>query len=118
MSFCPNFSAHLIEKRVIVIYTKRWDLIADNAVHPIHLKQKSKKSRKKRIATAIYEYQVDHDGEWGVLSLNFESKTAEIVKLADWDTIKSNKYAKAAASYLLHCKNENLPKDIIIPFEN
>lgn len=34
---------------------------------------------------------------------------AEIIRLADWDTIKSNKYAKAAISYLLYCKNENLP---------
>lgn len=92
-------------------------LIADNAVHPIHLKPKSKKSRKKRIVTTIYEYQADQDDEWGELSLNFESKTAQIVKLADWDTIKSNKYAKVAISYLLHCKNEGLPKDIVIPFE-
>ena len=92
-------------------------LIADDAVHPIHLKQKSKKSWKKKIATAIYEYQVDHDGEWGELFLDFETKTAKIIKLADWDTIKSNKYAKAAISYLLHCKNEDLPKDTVIPFE-
>lgn len=53
----------------------------------------------------------------GELSLNFEAKTAEIIRLADWDTIKSNKYAKAAISYLLYCKNENCPKDIVIPFE-
>ena len=92
-------------------------MIADNAVHPIHLKLKSKKSRKKKIATAIYEYRVDHDGEWGELALDLETKTTEIVKLADWDTIKSHKYAKAAIFYLLHCKNEDLPKDTIIPFE-
>lgn len=92
-------------------------LIADDAVHPIHLKQKSKKSWKKKIATATYEYQVDHDGEWGELFLDFETKTAKIIKLADWDTIKSNKYANAAISYLLHCKNEDLPKDTVIPFE-
>lgn len=53
----------------------------------------------------------------GELALDFETKTTEIVKLADWDTIKSHKYAKAAISYLLHCKNEDLPKDIVIPFE-
>lgn len=82
------------------------------------MKLKSKKSRKKKITTAIYEYQVDHDGEWGELALDFDAKTAEIVKLADWDTIKSNKYAKAAIIYLLHCKNEDLSKDIVIPFES
>ena len=71
----------------------------------------------KKIAAAIYEYQADCDGEWGELSLNFEAKTAAIIRLADWDTIKSNKYAKAAISYLLYCKNENCPKDIVIPFE-
>ena len=38
-------------------------------------------------------------------------------KLSDWDTIKSNKYTKAAISYLLYCKNEDCPKDIVIPFE-
>ncbi|MGN1221268.1 MAG: hypothetical protein ACI4TU_10050, partial [Candidatus Cryptobacteroides sp.] len=65
----------------------------------------------------IYEYQVDYDGEWGELVLDFEAKTSEIIKLADWDIIKSNKYAKAAISYLLYCKNEDLQKDIIIPFE-
>ena len=92
-------------------------LVVEGAIHAVRLKQKSKTKRKKKIAAAIYEYQVDHDGEWGELSLNFEAKTAEIIRLADWDTIKSNKYAKAAISYLLYCKNENLPKDIVIPFE-
>lgn len=70
-----------------------------------------------KIATAIYEYQVDHDGELGESALDFEIKTAEIVKLADWDTIKSHKCAKVAISYLLHGKNVDLPKDIVIPFE-
>ncbi len=92
-------------------------LITDNAVHPIHLKLKSKKSRKKKITNAIYEYQVNHDGEWDELALNFETKTAGIVKPADWDTIKSHKYAKVTISYLLHCKNEDLLKDIILPFK-
>ena len=92
-------------------------LVAESAIHAVRLKQKSKIKRKKKIAAAIYKYQVDHDGAWGELSLNFEAKTAEIIRLADWDTIKSNKYAKAAISYLLYCKNENLPKDIVIPFE-
>lgn len=93
-------------------------LVVEGAIiHAVRLKQKSKIKRKKKIAAAIYEYQVDHDGGWGELSLNFEAKTAEIIRLADWDTIKSNKCAKAAISYLLYCKNENLPKDIVIPFE-
>ena len=92
-------------------------LVAEGALHAVRLKQVSKTKQKKKIVAAIYEYQVDCDGDWGELSLNFEAKTAEIIRLADWDTIKSNKYAKAAISYLLYCKNENCPKDIVIPFE-
>ena len=42
------------------------------------LKQKSKTKRKKKIATAIYEYQADCDGEWGEISFDFENGTAEI----------------------------------------
>lgn len=79
---------------------------------------------KGKIAAVFRFYQYHHSNsnhtlssEWGELSLNFEAKTAEIIRLADWDTIKSNKYAKAAISYLLYCKNENCPKDIVIPFE-
>lgn len=44
-------------------------LVSEGAIHAARLKQKSKIKRKKKIAAAIYEYQVDHDGEWGKLSL-------------------------------------------------
>ena len=44
---------------------------------------------KKKIATAIYEYQADCDGEWGQISFDFENGTSEIVRLADWDTMKT-----------------------------
>ena len=33
---------------------------------------------------------VDNDGEWGELRFDFENGTAEIVKLADWNTTTSN----------------------------
>ena len=49
---------------------------------------------KKKIAAAIYEYQADCDGEWGEISLDFENGKAEVILLADWDTVKTNKFAK------------------------
>ena len=73
--------------------------------------------RKKKIAAAIYEYQADCDGEWGEISLNFENGTAEIVRLADWDTMKTNRYANKAIAYLLNCENEKLPKETMVAFE-
>ena len=92
-------------------------LVAEGAIHAVRLKQKSKTRRKKKIAAAIYEYQADCDGEWGKISFDFESSTAEIIHLADWYTIKTNRFANKAVAYLLNCENEKLPKDTMVAFE-
>ena len=65
-------------------------LVAEGSLHAVRLKQKSKTKRKKKIAAAIAEYQADCDGEWGEISFDFENGTAEILRLADWDTMKTN----------------------------
>ena len=64
------------------------------------MKQKSKTQCKKKIAAAIYEYQVDCDGEWGEISFYFENGTEEVIRLADWDTMKANRFANKAIAYL------------------
>lgn len=92
-------------------------LVAEGALHAVRLKQKSKTKRKKKSAAAIYEYQADCDGEWGEISFNFENGTAEIIRLADWDTIKTNRFANKAVAYLLNCENEKLPKETMVAFE-
>ena len=91
-------------------------LVAKGALHAVRLKQKSKTKHKKKIAAAIYEYQADCDGEWGEISFNFENGTAEIIRLADWDTIKTNRLANKAIAYLLSCENEKLPKETMVAF--
>ena len=78
--------------------------------------QKSDEVRKK-IATAVYEYQADCDGDWGEIIFDFEHGTAEIVRLADWDTMKTNRFANKAITYLLNCENEKLTKEVMIAFE-
>ncbi len=92
-------------------------LVAEGALHAVRLKQKSKTKRKKKIAAAIYEYQADCDGEWGEISFNFENGTAEIIQLADWDTMITKCFANQAISYLLNCENEKLPKETLVAFE-
>ncbi len=92
-------------------------LVAEGALHAVQLKQKSKTKRKKKIAAAIYEYQADCDGEWGEISFNFENGTAEIIQLADWDTMITKCFANQAISYLLNCENEKLPKETLVAFE-
>ena len=49
--------------------------------------------KEQKIAAAVYLYQADNDGEWGEIRFDFENGTAEIVRLADWDTVKSNIFA-------------------------
>ena len=49
--------------------------------------------------------------------MNFENDTAEIIRFADWDTIKSNRFANKAISYLLSCDDEKLPKETLVAFE-
>ncbi len=63
-------------------------------------------------------YQADCDGEWGEISFDFENGTAEILRLADWDTMKTNRFANKAIAYLLNCENEKLPTETIFAFES
>ena len=93
-------------------------LVVEGALHAVRLKQKSKSKRKKKIAAAIYEYQADCDGEWGEISLNFENGTAEIIRLVDWDTMKTNRFANRAIAHLLNYENEKPPKETLIAFES
>ena len=92
-------------------------LVAEGAIHAVRLKQKSKTTHKKKIAAAIYKYQVDCDGEWGEFSIDFENSTGTIIRLADWDTIKTKRFANRAIAYLLNCENEKLPKEIMLSFD-
>ena len=84
----------------------------------IRLKRKSQTKRKKKIAAAVYLYQVDNDGEWGEIRFDFENGTAEIVKLADWDTIKSNVFAKTAMRYIQSLPEVRMLRSVIVPFES
>ncbi len=92
-------------------------LVDDGILRCVWLKLKSKKTRKKKNAAAVYLYQADNDGEWGEIHFDFERGTAEIVRLADWDTMRTNIYAKMVIRYVMKCKDENLPKEILLGFE-
>lgn len=58
---------------------------------------------------------MDNDGEWGKLRFDLENSAAEIVKLADWDTVKSNVFAKAAICFVQGLPEERLPKNVTLP---
>lgn len=91
-------------------------LVSEGALHAVRLNQKSLTCHKKKITAAVYQYQADCDGEWGEIQFNFEKRTAEIIQLAEWDTVKTNRFANRAISYLLSCENERIPKEITVAF--
>lgn len=94
----------------------RLKLLESGVIHTVTLKQTDMR-KNKRIAAAVYLYQADNDGEWGELRFDFESSTAEIVKLADWDTVKSNIFAKMAIRFVQRLPEARLLKSVVVPFE-
>ena len=87
-----------------------------NSSHTISLRQTERWKTGETITAAVYEYLVDNDGEWGELRFDFENGTAEIVKLADWDTVKSNVFAKTAIQFVQRLPEARLLKSGVVPF--
>lgn len=91
-------------------------LVEEGILHAVRLKRKNITRKKKEIATAIYLYQVDYDGEWGEIYFDFVNRTTEIRKLAEWDRIISKVFSKKAICYIqTHPLLVNL-KEIVISF--
>ena len=70
--------------------------------------------KEQKIVAAVYLYQADNDGEWGEIRFDFATGTAEIVKLADWDTVKSNVFAKTAIQFVQGLPAGRLPKKVVV----
>ena len=87
-----------------------------NPAYTISLRQTECRKTGETITAAVYEYLVDNDGEWGELRFDFENGTAEIVKLADWDTVKSNVFAKTAIRYIQGLQEARLLKSVAVLF--
>ena len=97
---------------------REWELllVEDGALHAVRLRRKSVKRIKKKIAAAVYEYQADCDGEWGEIQFDFVSGTADIVRLAEWDTMVSKVFAERAVKYIRAFDADNLPKKSLLAF--
>ena len=73
--------------------------------------------KEQKIAVVVYLYQVDHDGEWGEIRFDFATGTAEIVWLAEWDTIKSNVFARTAIRYIQSLPEAKPPSEAVVMFD-
>ena len=96
----------------------RLKLLESGLVHTVALKQTECRKRNKKIAAAVYLYRSDNDGEWGEIRFDFESSTAEIVQLADWDTTKSKVFAKVAIRFIQGLPEVRMLRFVVVPFES
>ena len=70
--------------------------------------------KEQKIAAAVYLYQVDNDGEWGEIRFDFATGTAEIVRLAEWDTIKSNVFSRTVIRLIQSLLEVRLLKETVV----
>ena len=73
--------------------------------------------KEQKTAAAVYRYQVDSGGEWGEIRFDFATGTAEIVRLAEWDTIKSDIFARTAIRYIQSLSEVRLLKKAVVMFD-
>lgn len=73
--------------------------------------------KEQKIAAAVYLYQVDNDGEWGEIRFDFTIGMAEIVRRAEWDTIKPNVFARTAIRYIQSLPEAKLPSETVVMFD-
>lgn len=74
-------------------------------------------AQRNRSIVSLYRTEQDEDGEWGEIRFDFENDTAEIVRLADWDTVKSNIFANTAIRFVQRLPEARLLKSVVLPFE-
>lgn len=92
-------------------------LVKDGALHAVHLKRKDVTRKKKEIATAIYLYQVDFDGEWGEIYFDFVNQVAEIRQLAEWDLMCSQRFGHFAIRHIQSAPRDLLCKEMLLPVD-
>ena len=73
--------------------------------------------KEQKIAVVVYLYQVDNDGEWGEIRFDFVTGTAEIVRLAEWDTVKSNVFSRMAIRHIKSLPEAKLPSEAVVRFD-
>lgn len=90
-------------------------LIDAGILHTVELKRKSQKKKGKKITAAVYEYQADCDGDWGEIQFDFTERTAEIIKLSDWDLMISKPFTRRAIRHILAVQWEECPRKLSLP---
>jgi len=91
-------------------------LVAAGELHAVELRLKLHKKRGKKITAAVYKYLADCDGDWGEIFYDFKDGTAEIILLAEWDTMVSQRFAMRAIEHFRIHHSDELSDKIVLTF--
>lgn len=91
-------------------------LVAVGELHAVELRLKLHKKRGKKITAAVYKYLADCNGDWGEIFYDFKDGTAEIILLAEWDTMVSQRFAMRAIEHFRIHRSDELPDKIVLTF--
>ena len=73
--------------------------------------------KEQKTAAAVYQYHEDSGGEWGEIRIEDATGTPDIVGLAEWDTIKSDIFARTAIRYIQSLSEVRLLKKAVVMFD-
>ncbi len=90
-------------------------LVCENELHAVELRLKQQRKMGRKVKWAVYEYLADYEGTWGEIRFDIAKGTAEIILLADGDTIKTNKFALRAMEQRFG-QMDVLPEKITLTF--
>nr|MBQ8244709.1 hypothetical protein [Oscillospiraceae bacterium] len=93
-------------------------LIEDGSCRIVDLSLENLEQAENKKAAATYLYRVDCDGEWGEIRFDFENKKIKIQRLAEWDTIRSHKYAWKVIGAIALKGDTELPQKKLLIFWN
>lgn len=92
------------------------ELAAAGELHAVELRLKLQKKQGKKITAAVYKYLADCDGAWGELRYNFKEDAAEILLLAEWDTVVSHRFAMRAIEHFRTHHSDKLSDKTVLTF--
>jgi len=73
--------------------------------------------KEQKIAAPGYPSQAAKEREWGEIRFDFATGTAEIVRLAEWDTIKSSIFARTATRHIQSLPEAKPPSEVVVMFD-
>lgn len=96
------------------------ELVKADALHCVKVRQKSVQyDDDKKIAAAVYEYQVDNGGNWGMIQFDFVNHEAEVIDFPKKDTDEHPTWdiEDAVINAVWDSEKTKLIKSVFLPVE-